>query len=97
LTEASFLGQMADRSQERIRDLSRVGGSSLSSGCFFASRHPGWLIAAGFAATFLVGRLVLPRLPGAGSVRGALGVVGRTLGHAVSGRLLDALVPRDES
>ena len=93
MTEARFLSQMVDRSQGRIRDLARVGGSQLSKGCDFASRHPGWLVAAGFAAAFVVGRAALPRMPGAGQTRVALGFVAGALARVARSRLVDALSP----
>ena len=96
MTEARYLERMVDQSRERIRDLSRVGGSSFSSGCVLASRNPGWLIAVGFAAAFVIGRSVLPRLPGGGHTRAAVGFVGGTLARVVRGQLVDALTPRGD-
>jgi hypothetical protein len=71
VTEKRYLQRKLDDSRARVRELTRRGDRSTAMACCgeIATRHPGWLVLSGFAGAFLVGRLILPRLPGAGAVR----------------------------
>jgi hypothetical protein len=89
VTDQRYLELQIERSRRRLRELTapRPGGARGVPGGSWVVDHPGLALVAFFAAAFVLGRVVLPRLRGrllGRALRWAMGWVGGALDRAVS-------------